>query len=172
MNEYSIIIVQLKLENLLLNTKEVKMRPIKYNTDTLVDVNQARLLAASVVLLAGAYLITGYTAILFVLAYDYFVRLYMTPLLSPVYLLVKLFLPLFSHKYYPVDTSARAFASHVGLTILIIVTSADVLDYKLFAGGLITVLAFWKVFEAYKNICIACRFYELLQDKNIEIISI
>lgn len=169
MNEYSIIIW--KLVNLVLR-KEVEMRPIKYNTDTLVDVNQARLLAASVVLLAAAYLITGYTAILFVLAYDYFVRLYMTPLLSPAYLLVKIFLPLFSHMLYPVDTSARVFASHVGLTILVAVISADVFEYKLIAGGLITFLTFWKVVEAYKNICVACKFYELLQEKNIEIISI
>ena len=70
------------------------------------------------------------------------------------------------------DASAKEFASHAGLTILFLVLFAELTDNSYIAFTLISFLSFWKIFEATKNICIVCKFHELLKRKNIEVVSL
>lgn len=147
------------------------MTQIKYKTPN-IDENQTRIHAALVVLLMSAYLLSGNSLIMYILVYDFFVRIYVTPLLSPLYLLSANIVSLIGLKQKLVDASAKEFASHVGLTILFIAICTELLNYTSIAFTLVLFLTAWKLFEATKDVCFACKFYEQLKRKNIEVISL
>ena len=71
-----------------------------------------------------------------------------------------------------VDASAKEFAFHVALSILLLALFAELTNNSYIAFALISFLCFWKIFKATKNICIGCKFYELLKRKNIEVESL
>ena len=148
------------------------MAQIKYETQDIVDENQTRIHAALVVLLMSAYLFTGNLFIIYILVYDFLVRIYVTPLLSPLYLLSLSIVNLIGLKQKSANASAKEFASHIGLTTLSIALCAELLNQTSIAFILVLFLTLWKVFEATKNICFACKLYELLKSKNIEVVSL
>ncbi|MCW8954376.1 MAG: DUF4395 domain-containing protein [Sulfurimonas sp.] len=148
------------------------MTQVKYETLSTVDENQTRIHAALVVLLIGAYLFTGNLFIIYTLVYDFLVRIYVAPLLSPLYVISLQAVKIIGLEKKIVDAYKKEFASHVGLTILLIVLFAELFHETYIAFILITFFGAWKALEAIDNICIACKFYELLKNKNIEVVSL
>ena len=148
------------------------MRQVNYKAVDVVDENQARIHAALVVLLMGAYLFTGNLFIIYTLIYDFLVRIYVTPLLSPIYIISLQIAKIIGFEKNYVDAYDKEFALHTGLTILLIVLFAELTANTYIAFTLISFLGAWKTLEAIDNICIACKFYELLKAKNIEVVSL
>lgn len=149
-----------------------KMTQIKYKTPNVVDANQTRIHAMLVVLLMSAYLLMGSTIFLYILLYDFFVRIYVASLLSPLYLISTTIVNLIPAEQKFADGYAKEFASHIGLSVLFITLLAELVGGRHTAVVLILFFIVWKIFEATKDICFACELYELLKCKNIEVVSL
>lgn len=148
------------------------MTQIKHKKLNEVDENQTRIHAVLVILLISAYLFTQNISIIYILIYDFLVRIYVAPLFSPLYIISLQIVKLTGLKQKSADKSAKEFASHIGLTILFIILFAELLNETYISFFLIAALGIWKVFEAVDNRCIACKLYELLRRKNIEVVSL
>jgi hypothetical protein len=157
MNEHSYI-------NTLSNNKGVIMKQ--------VDENQTKVDAILVAFVLCGYLYSGYYAMLFLLTYDFFVRLYLSPVLSPFYALSRLCVKVLRLKRKDVDAEAKFFADNIALTVLIFILASEFGQEHIVSVILILSLVFWKIVEATKNICVGCKLFQLLRRHNIEIVSL
>jgi hypothetical protein len=148
------------------------MSQTKYKTKNLFDENQTRIHAGLLVILMCAYLLSANVAILYVLVYDFLMRIYMAPHMSPIYLISTFLVKIIGAKEKLTDENAKEFASHVGLTLLFAALGAELLNQTTVAFLLVGFLSVWKIAEATKEICFACKFYELLKSRNIELESL
>jgi hypothetical protein len=137
-----------------------------------MESNKTRMHAGLLFLLSTAYLFSGNSFIVYVLIYDFFVRIYLTPILSPTYILSSILVELVGFEPSVTDEYAKEFASHIGLTLLFTALFAELLNKSDIAFILILILALWKIFEVSKEVCIACKLYELLKNKNITLESL
>ncbi|MDQ1264317.1 MAG: hypothetical protein QG559_1318 [Campylobacterota bacterium] len=143
-----------------------------YQLYNLVDENQTRLYAALLVVLMVAYLFSFDVFYLYLLICDFLIRLYITPYISPIYLISTFLVKIIKPKQKFTDGDAKEFASHIGLIILFIALGANLLVQKEISFLLVFFLCIWKIVEAGKEFCFACKFYEMLKNKNIEVESL
>ena len=148
------------------------MSQTKYKTKNLFDENQMRIHAGLLVILMCAYLLSANVAILYVLVYDFLMRIYMAPQMSPIYLISTFLVKIIGAEQKPIDENAKEFALHVGLTLLFTALGAELLNQTTVALLLVGFLSVWKIAEATKEFCFACKFYELLKSRNIELESL
>lgn len=116
------------------------MKHAENSIQNVVDENQTRVHAGVTLLFMGAYLFSANELFIYILIYDYLVRVYMTPLMSPIYLISTILVKLFNLKERLSEGYAKEFASHVGLSMLFAVLIADLLN-ETTAALLLTV--FW-----------------------------
>lgn len=138
----------------------------------IIDENQIRIVAALVAISIVAYLFLGYISLLILLIYHFFIKLYLTPLLSPLELIATYISSLFTHEKYSKDISGKEFAAHLALIIVSVSIVLEVLEYTKLASALISLLVVWKILEVSKNICFGCKLYKLIQKNGIEIVSL
>ena len=123
-----------------------------------VDEVSARLVATGVVAMAVAWLVTGWTPLLWLLAYGFLARVAAGPPLSPLGLLVtRVVRPRLSVTARPVPGPPKRFAQAIGagcsLSALIAVA---VLDAPGVAVGVIVVLVAAASLEAFAGFCVGC----------------
>lgn len=138
----------------------------------IVDENQTRIHAMLVIFLVGIYLFTEDTSVIYILIYDFFVRIYVVPFLSPLYIISLQIARLIGLKKKPANELAKEFASHIGLTMLFVVLFAEYFKETYVSFSLIAVFGIWKAVEIIDSECFACKFYELLKHKDIEVVSL
>lgn len=148
------------------------MSQTEYETKNIFCKNQSRLHAGLLVLLMCAYMLSANVAILYILVYDFLMRIYMAPHMSPIYLISTFLVKIIGTEQKSIDENAKEFASHVGLTLLFTALGAELLNQTTAALLLIGFLSVWKIAEATKDFCFACKFYELLKGRNIELESL
>ncbi|MDM5272764.1 DUF4395 family protein [Sulfurovum sp. zt1-1] len=138
----------------------------------MIDGSKTRIVAALQATLLGSYLFTGYVDLLYILVYDFFVRLYLTSLLSPLELIAIGVESLFTREKHSGNRLDKEFATHIALTIVSLSLTAGLLEYPKIAFTFTLALVIWKILEATTNICLGCKLYERLQRKGINIISL
>ncbi|MBW6488287.1 DUF4395 domain-containing protein [Sulfurimonas sp.] len=148
------------------------MSQTRYEIKNLLCKNQSRIHAALLVVLMCAYMISANVAILYVLVYDFLIRIYMLPQMSPIYLISTFLVKITGSKEKLTDENEKEFASHVGLTLLFAALGAELLNEITVAYLLVGFLNVWKIAEATRGVCFACKFYELLKSRNIELESL
>lgn len=148
------------------------MSHVQNSIEIIVDENQTRFHAGVLVLLMIAYLFSANELFIYILVYDFLVRVYAMPFMSPIYLISTYLVNLLNLKNISTDGLAKEFASHVGLTILFVVLIADLVGETTSALLLTLFLTLWKIVEAARDFCFACKFYEFLKRKNIEVESL
>lgn len=138
----------------------------------MIDKNKTRIVAVLQVVLLMSYLFTGSVDLLFILVYEFFVRLYLTALLSPIELFatgIVFLLRSKKHNRYRLD---KEFAAHIALIIISFALASALLEYTRLAFAFILLLAVWKTVEAITSICLGCKLYEFLQRKGINVVSL
>jgi len=148
------------------------MSQTKYETENFFWNNQSRVHAGLLVLLMGAYMLSANVAVLYVLVYDFLMRIYIAPHMSPIYLISTFLVKIIGANQKSTDEKAKEFASHVGLTLLFAALGAELLNEAEVAYLLVGFLSMWKIAESAKEFCFACKFYELLKSRNIELESL
>ena len=123
----------------------------------------ARLVAAGVVLISAAFLLTNSTFILLALTYGFAARVVAGPAFSPLALLVtRIITPKlnFNHKFVP--GPPKRFAQTIGLTFATIALTLSLLDYSLAAKLVIAALIFAATLEAVFAVCLGCIIFSFL----------
>jgi hypothetical protein len=125
-----------------------------------VDENAARLIAAGVVVLAVAYLITGNGVVLGGLAYGFVARVLAGPRLSPLAQIVnRLVIPWFSIPAKRVPGSPKRFAQGIGATLSVGAVVAHVGGFDPAALTLVAAIAVAAMLESVFAFCIGCRIF-------------
>ncbi|MBE0513979.1 DUF4395 domain-containing protein [Sulfurimonas sp.] len=148
------------------------MSQSKHEIKNLFCKSQARMHAGLLVMLMCTYLFSANVAILYVLVYDFLMRIYMAPHMSPIYSISTFLVKITGANKQYADENAKEFASHVGLTLLFAALGAELLNEITAAYLLVGFLSVWKIAEATNGVCFACKFYELLKSRNIELESL
>ncbi|MEY4196999.1 MAG: hypothetical protein RL482_1091, partial [Actinomycetota bacterium] len=123
----------------------------------------ARLVAAGVVLISTAFLLTNSTLILLALTYGFAARVAAGPAFSPLALLVtRIITPKlnFNHKFVP--GPPKRFAQTIGLTFAATALTLTLLDYSLAAKLVIAALIFAATLESVFAICLGCIMFSFL----------
>ena len=123
----------------------------------------ARLVAAGVVLVSTAFLLTNSTLILLALTYGFAARVVAGPAFSPLALLVtRIITPKlnFNHKFVP--GPPKRFAQTIGLTFAATALTLSLLDYSLAAKLVIAALIFAATLESVFAICLGCIMFSFL----------
>ena len=123
----------------------------------------ARLVAAGVVLISTAFLLTNSTLILLALTYGFAARVAAGPAFSPLALLVtRIITPKlnFDHKFVP--GPPKRFAQTIGLTFAATALTLTLLDYSLAAKLVIVALIFAATLESVFAICLGCIMFSFL----------
>lgn len=138
----------------------------------IVNKNQTRIYSGLVVLLMSSYLFTSNEIFIYVLIYDFFAMIYILPQISPIYLISTYLVKIIKLEIRSTDGSAKIFAFHVGLTLLIVALIADLANENKTAFLIVVFLIVWKLADVAREFCLACKFYEFLKSKNIEVESL
>jgi hypothetical protein len=123
----------------------------------------ARLVAAGVVLISTAFLLTNSTLILLALTYGFAARVAAGPAFSPLALLVtRIITPKlnFDHKFVP--GPPKRFAQTIGLTFAATALTLTLLDYSLAPKLVIVALIFAATLESVFAICLGCIMFSFL----------
>ena len=123
-----------------------------------VDEISARLVAAGVVVLSGAYVVTGWTPLVVVLALGFLARVLTGPTLSPLgQLVTRVVRPALPVEPRPTPGPPKRFAQGIGVVFS---TTAAVLalafDQTLAAGIVLGVLTLFATLEAALGFCAGC----------------
>ena len=123
----------------------------------------ARLVAAGVVLISTAFLLTNSTLILAALTYGFAARVAAGPAFSPLALFVtRVVTPKlnFNHKFVP--GPPKRFAQTIGLTFAATALILTLLDYSYAANLVITALIIAATLESVFAICLGCIMFSFL----------
>ena len=123
----------------------------------------ARLVAAGVVLISTAFLLTNSTLILVALTYGFAARVAAGPAFSPLALFVtRVVTPKlnFNHKFVP--GPPKRFAQTIGLTFAATALILTLLDYSYAANLVITALIIAATLESVFAICLGCIMFSFL----------
>ena len=123
----------------------------------------ARLVAAGVVIISTAFLLTNSTLILLALTYGFAARVIAGPAFSPLALLVtRIVTPKlnFNHKFVP--GPPKRFAQTIGLTFAATALTLTLLDYSFATNLVIAALIFAATLESVFAICLGCIMFSFL----------
>ena len=117
----------------------------------------ARLVAAGVVLISTAFLLTNSTLILVALTYGFAARVAAGPAFSPLALFVtRVVTPKLNFNHKLVPGPPKRFAQTIGLTFAATALILTLLDYSYAANLVITALIIAATLESVFAICLGC----------------
>ncbi|NLV55527.1 MAG: DUF4395 domain-containing protein [Acidimicrobiales bacterium] len=128
-----------------------------------VDEISARLVAAGVVVLSGAYVVTGWTPLVVVLALGFLARVLTGPTLSPLgQLVTRVVRPALPVEPRPTPGPPKRFAQGIGATLS---TAAVVLALAGAVGasrGVVAAVTVAATLESALGFCLGCKVFALL----------
>jgi len=127
-----------------------------------VDEHQVRVHALLVTLTAFGYVWSGSVWLLLFLAYDFIVRVSVTPKGSPMFLLSKGITALLPLAVKPVDAGPKRFAAKIGLLFVVLGVAGVATGGPEYGRWLMAVMGFFAAMEAFCGFCVGCRLYSLL----------
>ncbi len=136
------------------------------------DGNRTRLRAFFAVLVMTAFLLTGATGWLFVLAYDYFALLNLSQRLSPLALVAATVVQQAGWEPKEADAEEKRFADQIKFTLILGALTASLADYSAIGGLIAALTGIWTAVEALDERCPGCALYRLLKRHGIEIAAL
>jgi hypothetical protein len=129
-----------------------------------VDEVSARLVAAGVVVLSAAYVVTGWAPVLVVLAYGFVARVLSGPTLSPLgQLVTRVVRPALPVAARPTPGPPKRFAQGVGAALSL---AAVVVTFGFGAAGagrvLVAMITVAATLESALGLCLGCRIFAVL----------
>lgn len=123
----------------------------------------ARLVAVGVVLMTALYLATGWTPVLFILAYGFIARVLSGPRFSPLaQLALKVVIPRLSLAERPVPGPPKRFAQGIGATLSMGALIAALAGAQPAAYALMAAIAVAASLEAFAGFCLGCKVFAML----------
>lgn len=128
-----------------------------------VDANVSRFSALIVASLVAYYLYSENVYILFFLAFDFIMKLFLNPGSSPVSLFSEFLKGVFKVKEHLVDGGAKKLAGIFGLFFVLLLIATHYLD--LWNASLIIAIIFLScsLLDVFFGFCIACKIYFIIK---------
>lgn len=127
-----------------------------------VDENRVRVTALGVIIMMGAYLVTGIALFPALLVLDFFIRAFTKLSYSPLSYLAHLFVKLMGTREVLIDKAPKVFAARIGLILTSITTLGALLHWPLLAYISGNVLVLFAFLECGLNFCMGCWVYSYL----------
>lgn len=127
-----------------------------------LDENRVRVTALGVVVLLGAYFVTGIALFPALLVVDFFIRAFTKLSFSPLSYLAHLFVKLMGTREILIDKGLKVFAARIGLILTSITTLGALLHWPLLAYISGSVLVLFAFLECGLNFCMGCWVYSYL----------
>lgn len=127
-----------------------------------VDENRVRVTALGVIIVMGAFFVTGnalFPALLFV---DFFIRAFTRLSFSPLSWIAHKFVLAMGTNAIMINKAPKVFAARVGLLFTFIITSASLLGFSLLAFIVGSTLVLFAFLECGLNFCTGCWVYTVL----------
>ncbi len=130
-----------------------------YKVDSIIT----RINAVYITLLIIIFLLTSSTLILFLLIYDFTIRLYNLKNFSFIYQLSKLTQKIFQFKSHLVDGAAKRLATYFGLSFIVLLLLTSWLHMQIILYIVATVFLACTSLEILFNYCIGCKIYFIIK---------
>jgi len=128
-----------------------------------IDSNVSRLTTFFVSLLVIYYLISGQVFVLYVLGFDFIIRLFIKKDSSPLHLIALGIKELLAIKDKYVDSGAKRLAAYFGLTFVIMLIIAHYADVYLATLTIAAVFLTCSLLDVFLNFCLGCKIYFIIK---------
>ncbi len=127
-----------------------------------VDENRVRVTALGVIIMMGAFFVTGNALFPAMLVVDFYIRAFTRLPYSPLSWLAHKFVLAMGTKAILINKAPKVFAARVGLLFTIIITISSLLGFSLLAYILASTLVLFAFLECGLNFCTGCWVYTFL----------
>ena len=127
-----------------------------------VDENRVRVTALGVIIMMGAFFVTGNALFPAMLLVDFYIRAFTRLPYSPLSWLAHKFVLAMGTKEILINKAPKIFAARVGLLFTIIITIASLLGFSLLAYIVASTLVLFAFLECGLNFCTGCWVYTFL----------
>jgi hypothetical protein len=137
--------------------------PLRFGYPDAVDETTARVVAAGIALLAGAFVVTGWGVLLVPLTYGFVVRVLAGPRLSPWARVAGSFVvPRLGLARRPVPGPPKRFAQGIGATLTVVASVAHLAGATTASAVFVAMVLGAASLEAVLGLCIGCRVFGAL----------
>lgn len=140
--------------------KKNKSCPVSFK---LIDGVVARIGAYFIILFLLTYILTSQIVFLYLLALDFFIRIYMNKSYSIVFQLARLTKKILKLETKLTDAAAKRLAAQFGLFFSILLVFEVSFDFELAFYITASILLFCALLEALFNFCVGCEIYYILK---------
>ncbi|QOP41081.1 DUF4395 domain-containing protein [Sulfurimonas marina] len=128
-----------------------------------VDSNVTRFSALLVASLVGLYLYTNSVYILYFLAFDFVMKLFINRGISPISMFAEFLKDMFKIKDKLVDGGAKRLAGIFGLLFVVLLIVSHYFDIWSFSLGVAAVFLACSLLDVFFGFCIACKIYFIIK---------
>ena len=128
-----------------------------------VDSNIARFSSLFVAMLVLFYLYTGNVFILYFLAFDFIMKLFLNPGVSPIHMLATFLKGFFKIKSKFTDGGAKKLAGFFGLFFVFLLIITHYLHIWNLSLGIAIVFLSCSLLDVFFNFCIGCKIYYIIK---------
>ena len=127
-----------------------------------VDENRVRVTALGVIIMMGAFFVTGNALFPAMLLVDFYIRAFTRLTYSPLSWLAHKFVLATGTKAILINKAPKVFAARVGLLFTFIITTASLLGFSVLAFIVASTLVLFAFLECGLNFCTGCWVYTFL----------
>lgn len=124
-----------------------------------VPENQTRVIAFFVSSLFFLFLLTNFLPIVIFLGYDFFVRGFNYPKISPLYHISKIILSISGKSHKLIDRAPKLFAARIGFVICTFILLGAGFGLNILLNSLTILIIIFSTLEWMFNICVGCIMY-------------
>jgi len=132
-----------------------------------LDENQIRIQAFFIALTALGFILTDWIAFVFILVYDFTVKIFLSSKFSLFAYIAQFVMKCFNISKQLLDSAPKIFALKIGLAFSFLIVLASFFGMNELATIFAIILALFAGMEAFFNYCVGCKFYSILRYFNI-----
>jgi hypothetical protein len=128
-----------------------------------IDSNISRLISVLVSSIVIYYLISNQVILLYVLIFDFIMRLFIKKEDSPLYIISMRIKEIKGIKAKYVDSGAKRLAAYFGLSFVLMLTGAHYLEIYVVTLGIAIVFLSCSLLDAFFDFCLGCKIYHIIK---------
>lgn len=128
-----------------------------------IDSNVSRITSFLVSSLVILYLFTAQVIILYILAFDFIMRLYIKKENSPLYLMALGFKNILKIKDKYIDSGAKRLATYFGFSFVLMLIASYYIDIYLITLTIAVVFLACSLLDVFINYCLGCKIYFIIR---------
>ncbi|MBA3025074.1 MAG: DUF4395 domain-containing protein [Sulfurimonas sp.] len=128
-----------------------------------IDSNVSRLTSLFVSISVILYLIYGFSFILYIIAFDFIMRLFITKDSSIFYMSALFMKEIFNIKDKFVDSGAKRLAAYFGLIFVLILLVCHYLELQVLLLSVAAIFLTCSLLDVFLDFCLGCKIYYIIK---------